>query len=137
MLILRFWELFFTMIKLLVKRKWKKIKKIPRTVLEAISQTNHLIKFLQSRIKTWRVRVRTGYQFFQEKSLVRVSVLPIKEGIVDKYYFSHLTYFFGATKNPTLLFLTGDMKMDRIPAKFRWKMHALVTLYFKFWRYFF
>ena len=62
----------------------------------------HLIKFLQGRIKTWRVRVRTGYQFFQEKSLVRVLVLPIKDGIVDKYYFSRLTYFFGATKNPSV-----------------------------------
>ena len=36
--------------------------------------TNHVAKFLQDRIKSWKVgalRVCTGYQFFKRKSLVR------------------------------------------------------------------
>ena len=36
--------------------------------------TNHLVKFLQDKIKPWRagaLRVCTGYHFFYKKSLVR------------------------------------------------------------------
>ena len=35
---------------------------------------------------------------------------------------------------PTL-FLTDNSKMDRIPAKIKWKIHTFFTLYFKFWKY--
>ena len=42
--------------------------------------TNHLVKFLQDRIKPWRVgslKVCTGYHFFQRKLLVRAFQLPL------------------------------------------------------------
>ena len=41
--------------------------------------------------------------------------------------FAMLTRFYLLSKNP---------KMNRIPSKIKWKIHALFTLYFKFWRYF-
>ena len=33
-------------------------------------------------------------------------------------------------------YLTDNIKMDKIPTKINWKIHALFTLYFKFWKYF-
>ena len=35
------------------------------------------------------------------------------------------------------LILTDNIKMDRIPTKIKRKIHALFTLSFKFWKYFF
>ena len=35
-------------------------------------------------------------------------------------------------KNPPPLFLTDNIKMDNIPTKIKWKIHALFKLYFKF-----
>ena len=40
-------------------------------------------------------------------------------------------------KNPTLLFLTDNIKTNGIPTKIEWKIHPLFIVYFKFWRYFF
>ena len=39
------------------------------------------------------------------------------------------------TSNP--LFLMDYIKLDGIPSKIKWKIHASFTLYLKFWRYFF
>ena len=37
-------------------------------------------------------------------------------------------------KNPHL-FLTDNIKMNRIPTKIKWKVHTFFPLYLKFWRY--
>ena len=34
------------------------------------------------------------------------------------------------------LMLMDNIKMDTIATKIKWKIHVLLTLYFKFWRYF-
>ena len=64
----------FLAIKVLIKLDRQKMKEIPHTVLDTYL-TNHLVKFLQDKIKPWRVgalRACTGcYQFFYKKSLVR------------------------------------------------------------------
>ena len=39
------------------------------------------------------------------------------------------------TPPPPPLFLTANIKMERIPTKIKWKIHALFTMYFvTFWR---
>ena len=35
--------------------------------------------------------------------------------------------------NPTTPFLMDNIKLDEIPTKIKWKIHASLTLYLKFW----
>ena len=47
-----------------------------------------------------------------------------------------LNRFYPLSKNPPLLFLMDNIKLDKITTKIKWKIHACLAFYFKFWRYF-
>ena len=47
-----------------------------------------------------------------------------------------LNRFYPLSKNPPLLFLMDNIKLDEITTKIKWKIHACLAFYFKFWRYF-
>ena len=60
-------------------------------------------------------------------------LLHVLLGTVNKQLLSCLMDFVHwANALQPALFLINNIKMDRIPTKFKWKRHALFTLYFKF-----
>ena len=80
-------------------------------------------------------------QFSRERPWVKQNIVNI---IIDCHMikalstnFCHAWQILSVKKKPpTPLFLTDNIKMDRIPIKIKWKVHTFFTLYFKFWREF-
>ena len=108
--------------------------KQPYFTFQIISSTN---------VFMWRCRVSlfvvTLVNHWGDFSFLALGLLWSLLGVRDYQQITLVTLngFCPLSKPPLLhLFLKDNIKMDKIPTKIIWKIHALSTMYFKFWRYF-